>query len=92
MADNEDIMPEPDYITNLQSYADKICGRPLSNPEILDTFVLSGPGRRIEVLRQLDFEDAAVSIGVDGLHAAADRMELKKKLNDLHRTMLRARR
>jgi hypothetical protein len=92
MADNENIMPDPDWVTDVQLYSQKLNDRPLSNDEIVDTFVLAGPAHRIATLRQLDLEDSCVTISADCLDVAAERAELKKRLNDLHRTMLRARR
>jgi hypothetical protein len=74
-----------DFFDQANWFADKFHGSPLSDEEIVREFAVRGFESRVAMLHQID---AAEDQGeITDLRKAANRMNLKRKLNQTHHTL-----
>jgi len=75
-------MSNKDYFDHVQSFSQKMHGSKMTDDEIVNEFAVSGQERRIAILTHIEnYEDPGE---VTDLRKAANRMQLKRRLNQIH--------
>jgi hypothetical protein len=77
-----------DYFDQVNGWAEKFHGTKMSDDEIIKEFVVRGFESRVAMLHQLEqAEDKGELTSEADIRKAANRMNLKRRLNQTHHTL-----